>query len=226
MEKGISLTETIISLTLSLFVLFSSSIFVSSIKKEILKGKEQIESLQELYSAIDRISYEIKRCGIGLSKEWEMDEFKIFEIYNERINLRRFDEDSLIKEECSKGEKNIQVEEPFKFKEGREIIITDFLNFDFNEISEIKNDEIILKDYLKNDYEEGSKIIQINFVSLKFDKSKKILRMSQNSGPFQPIVENVEDINFKIVDSSIISEIVFQKRKFLFKFFIPFGGEI
>ncbi len=224
MEKGFSLTETIISMTLSLFILFFTSLFVDFVRKESFKGKEEMEDLQEIYSGIDRLGYEIKRCGIGLSLSWENNDFKILSISEDSISLRRGNGKSLLKERVFKGEKRIIVEEPFLFKEGREVIITNKIRFERNKILKIEKDEIRLSDGLENEYPEGAEVIQINFISFKYDSGKKVLRMSQNSGPYQPFIEGIENCTFKKDGKTIILNFLLGKKSFTFKFFIPFGG--
>lgn len=226
MAKGFSLIETLISLTLSLFILLFTSIFVDSIKKESLKGMKEMEDLLELFSGIDRISYEIKRCGLGLSSFWENENFKFLIITEDTISLRRWGGCSLLMEKAYRGEKKIYVENPSIFKEGREILITDSINFENNRVSKIDKKVITLSDTLKNDYPEDSKIILINFISFKYDRAKRILRMSQNSGTYQPLIENVEGFSLKKDGSSIILSLLFNKKTFYFQFFMPFGGGI
>lgn len=224
MEKGFSLLETLISLTLSLFILLFTSIFVNSVKKESLKAVKEMEDLQELFSGIDRISFEIKRCGLGLTSFWESENFKILSISNDTISLRRCGGYTLLKEKAHQGEKNIHVEDPSLLKEGREVLITDLIKFEKNKILKIDKNAIILSDNLKNDYLEDSKIILINLVSFKYDKNKKILRMFQNSGSYQPFIENVESFSIIKDGNSIILNLLFNRKEFTFRFFMPFGG--
>ncbi len=224
MEKGFSLMETIISMTLSLFILLFTSLFVDFVRKESLKGKEEMEDLQEIYSGIDRLGYEIKRCGIGLSLLWEKEDYKILSISENSISLRRGNGKSFLKERAFKGEKRIIVEEPFLFKERREVIITNKIRFENNKILKIKKHEIRLSDSLEDDYPEGAEVIQINFISFKYDMGKKVLRMSQNSGSYQPLIERIENCTFKKDGKIIILNFLSRKKSFTFKFFSPFGG--
>ncbi len=226
MEKGFSLTETIISLTLSLFILLFTSLFVDFVRKESLRGKEEMENLQEFYSGIDRIGYEIKRCGLGLSHLWEKEEFKIFEVLDDALYLRRGNGKTFLSDKALRGENRIFVDEPFKFKEGREIMVTDFLKFENKKIIKKEKNALVLSGALKNDYSERSLAIQINYVSFKYDGRKKILRMSQNFGPYQPLIENIESCSFKRERNSLILKVSFDKKIFNFRFFNPFGGEL
>lgn len=226
MEKGFSLIETIISLTISLFVLFSTSMFVDFVRKESSKEKEKMEDLQELYTGVDRIRFELRRSGLGLYPLWEKDNFKIFELSDNYIGLRRANKKSFILEKSFKGERKIIVEKPEIFKERREIIITDFLNFEWNRIVKIENKVLELERGLENDYLDGSKVIQINFISFKYDSKKKILRMSQNSGPYQPLIEKIENCSFKKDGNTIVLNFLFNEKSFTFIFFSPFGGEL
>lgn len=226
MEKGFSLIETIISLTLSLFILLFTSLFVDFVRKESLRGKKEMKNLQEFYSGIDRIGYEIKGCGLGLSHLWETEKYKIFQILDDTLFLRRGDGKTFLSDKAFRGEKRICVNEPFKFKEGREVIVTDFLKFENQKITKKEGNILILSEALKNNYSERSLAIQINCVSFKYDGRKKILRMSQNSGPYQPLIENIEGCSFKKEGNSIILKVSFDKKIFNFIFFNPFGGEL
>lgn len=225
MEKGFSLIETIISLTLSLFVLLFTSLFVDFVREEILLGKERMENLQGFYSGIDMIGNEIKRCGLGLSHLWETEDFKIFQILDDTIFLRRGDGKTLLSDKALRGEDRISVDEPFKFKEGREIVVTNFIKFENKKIKKKEENILFLSEALKNDYSERSLVIQINYVSFKYDRRKKVLRMSQNSGPFQPLIENIEGLSFKKEGNSLTLKVYFDKKIFNFVFFNSFGGE-
>jgi len=226
MERGFSLTETIISLTLSLFILLFTSMFVDFVRKESLRDKEEMDNLQEFYSGIDRIAYEMKRCGLGLSNLWEKEEYKIFEISNDTISLRRGDGMSFLENKVFRGGKIICVHEPDKFEERKEIIITDLMKFEYKRIAKKERNFLTLSEALENDYPERSLVIRINHVSFKYDGKRKILRISQNFGPYQPLIENIESCSFKRDGNSVILEISFDKKFFNFRFFNPFGGEL
>lgn len=224
MEKGISLVETIISLTLSLFILLLTSMFVDFVRKESSKEKENMEDLQELCTGIDRVRFELRRCGLGLSPLWEKENFEIFKLSDNSINLRRANKKSPITVKSFKGEKKIVVEKPEIFKEGREVIITDFLKFEWKKILKIENGVLELEEALENDYSEDAEVIQINCVSFKYDSKKKILRMSQNSGPYQPLIEKIENCSFKKDGNIIVLSLLFNKKSVAFKFLSPFRG--
>ncbi len=220
MEKGLSLVEASISLTLSLFILFFTSMLVDSVRKESFKGKEEMEDLQELYSGMDRIGYEMKRCGLGLDGLEGIGELKAFELSEICVSIKRGNRQSVLKENCYMGEKVIWVKEPELFKEGREILITDFLNHELNKIKKIEKGEFWLENGLENNYYKGSKVIQIDSISFKFDKSNKVLRLSQNSGPFQPLIERVEELKFEKNGKLINIKIGYRRKLFNFKFFL------
>ncbi len=225
MGRGFSLVEASISLTLSLFILLFTSMLVDSVSKGSFKGKEEMDGLQELYSGMDRIGYEMKRCGMGLDGLGARGELKVFELSEICISIKKGNRQSILKENCYMGEKVIWVKEPELFKEGREILITDFLNNELNKINKIENGEFWLEKELENNYYKGSKVIQIDSVSFKFDKSKKVLRLSQNSGPFQPLIERVDDLIFEENGKLINIKIEYRRKLFNFKFFLPCGGE-
>jgi len=191
-KKGISLIESLISLSLFLVIVLACLELFGFTRNIFLKLKIQEESKSAVFSALDKMKTDILSGGSGLLEPVQLG---LLESITE-------DEGALIilsmeKNFASLRQTKIFFQSISSLKKKKEICIFDTLKGEIKSIVSTANKSIVLSTPLDFSYsKDNAHIYLIKKVTLFFDKNKQIIRRKINSSPAQPLLEDVASFDF------------------------------
>jgi len=192
-ERGISLIENLISMTLFLFIVMGVLEVFSLSRNHFIEIKTSQEANTAAYSALDKIRADLQQCGGGYT---ELNLPGLVEPLSAESNiliLRKVEQRLSLVHALSAGQTRISLIDTSNFKKGKELYIADAVNGEIQTISSVESTGAVLSSPLKNSYKtEKSTLSLLNKICFYLDKRKKILRRKVNASPAQPLCEEVD----------------------------------
>lgn len=197
-EKGISLTETLISLSLfSLVVLGSLEFFVHT-RNLHQKLKSQQEASAAALSAMVRMKADLLAAGAGLVEPIQLGLLEGISNDESKLTILNKEKEWIPTGDLTQGETRIILENASELKGGREVCIFDSLKGEIKSVFSADNESIVLSQPLSFSFrKEKTHIILIHKVSFFYDSGKNIIRRRVNSSPAQPLVEDAATFEFE-----------------------------
>jgi type II secretory pathway pseudopilin PulG len=192
-ERGISLIENLISMTLFLFIVLGVLEVFSLSRDHFLEIKTSQEANLAACSALDKIKADLQQCGGGFTELGLPGLVEPLSAENNILLLRRVEQRLSLLLELSAGQTRISLFDTSDFKKGKELYIADAVNGEIQTISSVESTGVILSSSLINSYKtEKSNLSLLNNIFFYLDKSKKVLRRKVNASPAQPLCEEVD----------------------------------
>ncbi len=192
-EKGISLIENLISMTLFLIIMMGVLEVFSLSRNYFKEIKTSQEANLAASSALDKIKADLQGCGGGFTDLHFPVLVKPLSAESNILLLRRVELRQSLVFELSAGQTRISLIDTSDFKKGRELYIADAENGEIQTISSVESTGIILSSSLINSYSvDVTELNLLNKILFYLDKNKKILRRKVNASPAQPLCEEVD----------------------------------
>lgn len=195
--KGFSLIEGLISLSLFLFIFLSSIEIFTLTRSHFLKLKDEEETNEAAYSALDKIRIDLLDGGLGLLNPTKLGLLESISEKNGFLTIKSREKELGLFTDLIQGQTRIYVGNTKNIKKGRKLCIFDSNKGEIKSISAIEKDSIILSSSLDSSYLKlNTGVILLREISLFLDKDSHILRRKVNSSPSQPLLEEVDFFDF------------------------------
>jgi len=191
-EKGFTLIESLISLSIFLLIVLAALEFFSFTRIHFFKLKEGQESHMAAYSALDKMKVDLFQAGAGLADPLKLELIEGIGIENNTLIINYRDKVLSSIDDIVQGQTSIRIDTSKDVKKLREICIFDHTKGEIKSISSVGQDIIILSDPLDFSYTaQNTNIVLLRKISLYLDEKTQILRRRVNASPSQPLLEGV-----------------------------------
>jgi hypothetical protein len=197
-EKGISLTETLISLSLFSLVVLASLEFFIHTRNLHQKLKSQQEATAAAISAMVRMKADLLAAGAGLLEPIHLGLLEGISNDENTLTILNKEKEWVSTDDLIQGQTMINLEDAPELKGGREACIFDPLKGEMKSVFSADKKSIALSSPLSFSFrKEKTRIILIQKVSFFYDGGKNIIRRRVNSSPAQPLVEDAAAFEFE-----------------------------
>lgn len=191
-EKGFTLIESLISLSIFLLIVLTALEFFTFTRIHFFKLKERQESHMAAYSALDKMKADLFQGGAGLADPLKLELIAGIGIENNTLIINCRDKVLSPIDDIVQGQTSIRIDSTKDVKKRREICVFDDTKGEIKSISSVGQEIIILSDPLDFSYStQNTNIVLLRKISLYLDEKTQILRRRVNSSPSQPLLEGV-----------------------------------
>ncbi len=209
-RKGFSLIESLISLTLFLIIVVSSLEFFAYTRSHFKKLKDQQETNQDAYAALDKMRIDLLHGGSGLLIPSHLGLLDCIFENNGALNIYSKDMELPLLTDIISGQARILLNSTKKIKRDAELCIFDAYKGEVKSIASVNKDSLVFSSPLNFSYQqENTTIILLKKISLFLDEENKILRRKVNASPAQPLCEDVTFFNFNYQNLSNLAKLQF-----------------
>lgn len=196
-EKGLSLVESLISLSIFLAIVLASLEFFGFSRNLYLKLKIQQETGLAAFAALERMKTDILRAGLGLLDPIHLNLVEGITKADGALIILSEEKNFPPVSNLFEGQTRIQLESTEGIKKGREICIFDSSNGELKSISSVEKKSIILSSPLSFSFlKEKTYLILLERISLFYDSKEQTIKRKVNSSPSQPLLEEAASFNF------------------------------
>jgi len=190
-EKGFSLMESLLTMTLFLIVVLASLEFFGFTRSIFLKLKTKEEAREAALSALDKMRVDLLAGGSGLLEPIELGLLEGIAHNEGTLVILSKEKDLSPLNDLFEGQTRIRLQSTLDVKKGREICIFDSHKGEVKSISRVDKKSIVLSSPLNFSFQkEKTHVLLLKKISLYLDKDKQILRRRTNSSPAQPLLED------------------------------------
>jgi len=201
--KGISLVETLLSLSLFFLLFFSSLQFFGFARNAFFKLKEAQKAREGALLALEKMKIDLLQGGLGLFKPLKLGLFKGIEEKNKTLIILSKDKAYQLLDNIVPGQIQIPLETTKGMKKGREICIFDSKKGEIKRTSSLTAKSITLDSPLNcRFFKKESRVFLLKKISLFHDEKKQIIRRKVNNSPSQPLLEEVISFDFRYSEAS------------------------
>jgi hypothetical protein len=202
-EKGISLMESLLSLSLFFLLFFSSLQFFGLARNSFFKLKETVTAREGAFLALEKMKIDLLQGGLGLLRPLELGLFKGIEEKSKTLIILSKEKDFHLLDNIVPGQTQIPLANTKGIKKRREICIFDSKKGEIKGISSLTSKSITLDSPLNcSFFKEESCIILLKKITLFFDGGKQIIRRKVNNSSSQPLLEEVISFDFSYSEVS------------------------
>jgi len=209
-RKGFSLIESLISLSLFLIIILSSLEFFAYSRTHFQKLKEEQETNQAAYAALDKMRIDLLQGGSGLLIPAKLGVLDCVFENSGRLIIYTKEEKLPLLDDLVAGQTRIFSEATNKIKKNRELCIFNSDKGEVKSIASVYKGSLVLSSPLNFSYQkETTSMILLEKISLYLDDAKKILRRKVNNSPSQPLCEDITFFDFNYEKSSNLARLRF-----------------
>jgi prepilin-type N-terminal cleavage/methylation domain-containing protein len=203
LEKGFTLIEVLICLSLFFIIIISSLEFFLTIKNHFFKLKKDQEMDISVFAALDKMRIDFQDGGLGLLIPQELGVISGIELDGDRITTRRKDIDLALANGLVSGSTRISLHSTTGLKKGQKLCVHDRQKGETVQILSADKEGVVLTSPIKFSYDQQkAEVLSVKTVCFYLDQKKRILRRKVNTSPAQPLLEKVEAAEFKYDDTS------------------------
>jgi len=203
MKRGVSLIESLISLSLFSLLILSSLQFFGFARRSFYKLKDAQESREAALSALEKMKIDLLHGGFGLLKPIQLGLLEGIREDGKTLIILSRDKNLQLLDDLFPGQKKISLETTKRIKKGRGICLFDSKKGEVKQVISLDKKSIVLSTPLDNGFlKENSQVLLIKKISLFFDEKKQILRRKVNNSPSQPLLEEVLSFDFSYTEVS------------------------
>lgn len=207
-RKGFSLIESLISLSLFLVIVVSSLEFFAYTRTHFKNLKEEQETNQAAYAALDKTRIDLLHGGSGLLIPAQLGLLDCMVENNGRITIYAKEKELSLLNDLISGQTKIFLKNTKEIKKDTELCIFDANKGEVKSIASVHKDSLVLLFPLDFTYQkETTSVILLEKISLYLDEAKKILRRKVNNSPSQPLCEDVTFFDFDYEKSSNLASL-------------------
>jgi len=197
-NSGFSLIESLISLSLFLFILVSSLEFFVSTRNHFFNLKNEQEVNLAAYATLDKIRLDLCECGRGLIVPQSKGILDAIQVTDVTLIIQSKDKDILPENDLVAGQTYIPVVSTTGIKKGQKLCFTDPEKGEIKTIISVDKQGLALSSSLNSSYrKDEATVILVRTVSFFLDSGRGILRRKVNASPAQPLLEDV--LAFKVI---------------------------
>jgi competence protein ComGF len=189
--------------------------FFTSARSHFLKIKDEHETIQAAFSALDKIKTDLFQSGTGL---FIPSRLKLLEciicsegILSITISEKSYSSDSSL----FSGQTRIFLKDSSSLKEKRKLCIFDSQKGEIKEISSVGSDSCVISSPLTNSYEKDDiSIVLLRELKFYLDQRTDTLRRKVNSSPAQPLLEETSEFSCSYDEmTNLVNVTISQKNK-------------
>jgi type II secretory pathway pseudopilin PulG len=196
-NKGFSLIESLISLSLFLFILVSSLEFFIATRNHFFYLKDEQEINQAAYATLDKIRLDLCESGRGLITPQSYGLLKAIEVNDDTLIIQSKHKDISLSGDLVAGQTFIPLASTAGIKKGQELCIANLERGEVKTITSVNKQGIALNSSLNSSFAMGdSTVVLIRTLSFYLDTDRGILRRKVNASPAQPLLEEVSSFDF------------------------------
>jgi len=204
-EKGVSLVESLLSLSLFFLLFFSSLQFFGFARYSFFKLKEAEKAEEGALLALEKMKIDILQGGLGLLKPLKLGLLKGIEEKIKALIILSKEKDFHLLANVVPGQTQILLANAKGMKKGKEICIFDSKKGEIKGISSLTSKSITLDSPLNYSFlKEESSILLLRKISLFIDEKKQIIRRKVNNSSAQPLLEEIISFDFSYQEASNI----------------------
>jgi type II secretory pathway pseudopilin PulG len=194
---GFSLIESLLSLSLFLFILVSSFEFFISTRNHFFDLKDDQEVNQAAYATLDKIRLDLCESGRGLIAPQSNGLLESLKVNGDTLIIHSKDKDIPLSSDLVAGQTFIPLSSTAGIKKSQKLCIIDLEKGEVKTITAVNKQGIALSASLNSSYAmEDAAVILIRTVSFYLDTDRGILRRKVNASPAQPLLEEVYAFDF------------------------------
>lgn len=194
---GFSLIESLLSLSLFLFILVSSFEFFISTRNHFFDLKDDQEVNQAAYATLDKIRLDLCESGRGLIAPQSNGLLESLKVNGDTLIIHSKDKDIPLSSDLVAGQIFIPLSSTAGIKKSQKLCIIDLEKGEVKTITAVNKQGIALSASLNSSYAmEDATVILIRTVSFYLDTDRGILRRKVNASPAQPLLEEVYAFDF------------------------------
>ena len=191
--KGMTLIESLISLSLFLLILMAAFEFFGLTRAMFVKLRDASEEAQAAAAAQDKIRIDLMRAGLGLVPPIRLGLIEAVTADSDGLTIRRAERTKALEEDLAEGQTSLKAGFIDGAKKGIELCFYDALKGEIREIAGIEGTIPILSSPLAYSYsKESAWVIAVEKIDVFLDQEDRIVRRRVDSGSAQPLVENVK----------------------------------
>ncbi len=185
--------ESLLSLAIFSFLFLGALAFLGPTKLYFHGLIEEYESRENLYSAADKIKFDLEQAGQGLFNPLILGLIPGIKSTEDSLKIESKELEINISTDLQPGQTRIPVPSTNGFKENRLICIFDTLKGQTATIASIDSESILLSQPLQHGYKaKDTWISLVKTVEIFFETDSHLLRRKVNSSSAQPLLENTE----------------------------------
>lgn len=189
---GFSLIESLITLSLFLFILLATFQIFSASQNQFISLKQSQEIYTTACAALDKMTTDIQRSGQKLALPASLGLLNPISKVDDILYILSAEKCFSLEDSLLAGQTSIPLSSTEEFKLGNEMCIFDEEKGEVLSVAFIEENSIQISPPLTNSYvSEGTAIILLKKISFYLDESREILRRKVNSSPAQPLCEGV-----------------------------------
>jgi type II secretory pathway pseudopilin PulG len=198
-KSGFSLMESLIALTLFLFLFLAGIEIFGSARKTLAKLEEAQMIEENISAAIDRIRADVRNAGRGLAGPPGAEFVKSLEAVGNTLIIRSGEISTRLAADAAAGQSFLPVADGRDFPAGRVIYIMDESKGETAMIAETGTGGLSLATPLASAYgRAGTSVVLVREISLYMDAARRVLRRKADAGTGQPLLEEARSFAFSI----------------------------
>jgi hypothetical protein len=191
--------ESLIALTLFLFIILAGIEVFSSVRKTLSKLGEAQMAEESISAAIDRIRADVRNAGRGLAGPPGVEIVKSLESVGDTLIIRSGESSTRLTADTAAGQSFLPIADGKEFPADRVICVMDESQGETALIAEAGTSGLGLASPLKGAYgRAGTSVVLVREISLYIDAARRVLRRKADAGSGQPLLEEARSFTFSI----------------------------
>ena len=205
---GFSLIESLLCLLIFCLIFLACLSFVSTLQNQFMDLKQEFESNETAFFALDRIKMDLDQAGQGLLIPMGLDLLQALKIEGNRMEILSKETDISLMDNLYPGQTRIALESTKALRKNRLICVYNRSQGEISTIFSIDDHSIVLSSPLQNSYSlEESYMLMVREVDIFLDTESHVLRRKVNTSSAQPLVEETKDFVCTYDQESHLTEI-------------------
>lgn len=191
-STGFSLIESLLSLSIFLFILVTSLEFFVRTRDHFFELKDEQEVNQAAYTTLDKIRLDLCECGRGLAVPQSEGLLKAIAVSDNILSIQSKDTVIPLENDLAAGQTFITLASTAGIKKGQKLCFTHPEKGEVKSIISVEKRGLLLDSSLNYSYsKDEATVILIRTLTIFLDAGRGVLRRKVNASPAQPLLEEV-----------------------------------
>ncbi|MBN1940274.1 MAG: hypothetical protein JW843_11860 [Candidatus Aminicenantes bacterium] len=199
MRKGFSLLESLIGLTIMFLVVWGSLESFGTARRVFYRLRLRQENSQAAWAALDKIRFDVRLAGRGLSRPLRLGLLSAFETAEEKWTMMRAGDRPVLQADVAAGQTTLKVNVAGEDWAGRTLCLFDRSHGETATIAGSGGGFVDLSAPLVRAYRaaETTAVVLLR-TTIYLDGGTSILRRKADASPAQPLCEGVDSFVFSL----------------------------
>jgi type II secretory pathway pseudopilin PulG len=190
-RPGFSLLESLICLSLFLFIFLSALQIFTITRDQFGKLRDKHESEQAVLTALEKIRLDLQESGRGLTIPSRLGLLTTLEAGGGHMTLIQADSEYSTPTNLAAGQNRITLSRAPDLRKNHRLCLFNRTQGEVREVLRIQGKDCILKEPLQYSYSaENTTLIKLKKTAYYLDANNHILRRKVNAAPAQPMLED------------------------------------